>query len=419
LRKLTTILILLSIFGCKNQPNNKSLSLTEIENQPTESIFDLIINKKETAENLETEFNYDSISNLSEQDKLKFKKVGLNNGYYLTNYNFLKKPIDTLDFEIYYKMSFGDQLEKIVKTKDSTFELILSKKGSDGQQSWYMNTEFLNDSVFIQTNVFKETAKDGNHSMAYNIDSTVTFYKFKNLHYTEFKKDTFNIYKEYPIFHQELKDSVFKTQSNIFKINNIRCQWEYDVRYTDETNQNSKELFVDLIKQKLLKFNPKESILELDLSKFAYIPPKNIISLEYNNYPQTSTDKLEDVNSDGYDDIQFVTEIAGGGTNTDYATYLFNPNNKHFEYSEIFSGYNVNYNSEKNRISTFGKSSVEDYYYTYINLEKNKKDVLFIEKVRHYGDTIFYEKIINKNVVKQKRILISETEGWESYLERK
>jgi len=336
-------LFLIFIFGCKNQPNNKIASLTEIkteksEKQATESIFDLIINKKETAENLRKEFNYDSIISLTKEDKLKYKKIGLIDGYYLTNYNFLQKPFNSIDFEIYYKISFGDQLEKIVrrKQKDTIIELTLSQTGSDGQQGWYMNTEFLNDSIFIQTNVFKETAKDGNHSMAYAIDSTITTYNYnKWLNYRKIKIDSFNLYKEYPTYHKNLKGKIFKTQSNIFEVNNIRCQWEYEVKYTDETNENSKELMVNLINQRLIKFSPREYILDLDLSLF-YITPKNIVELEYNEYFDYTNDRLKDINFDGFNDFEFHENI--GGANQNYTVYLFNPNLKIFQYSKELSG---------------------------------------------------------------------------------
>ena len=167
-----------------------------------------------------------------------------------------------------------------------------------------------------------------------------------------------------------------------------------------------------------MKFSPREYILDLDLSKFIYLPPKSIAELEYNKYPDSSIDNLKDVNSDNYTDIQFMTEHAGGGANIGYATYLFNSKNEKFEYSEVFSGYNIEYDAEKNRISSFGKGAVNDYYYTFKNLEPNRKDIEFTENIRHYGDTIFYRKMIDEKVVKEMKIVLGEYENWEKYLQR-
>lgn len=190
------------------------------------------------------------------------------------------------------------------------------------------------------------------------------------------------------------------------------------MKYTDETNENSKEPLVNLISQKLITWKTKELLLDLDLSKFIYIPPQSISELEYNKYPDSSIDNLKDVNSDNYTDIQFMTEHAGAGANIAYTTYLFNSKNNKFEYSEVFSDYNIEYDPDKNRISTFMKSGVDDYYYRFKNLKENRKDVDFIENVHHSADTIFYTKMIKEKVVMEKKIVLGEYENWQKYLER-
>lgn len=419
--------MLFLIFGCKNQtqPNTKPIS-RNFQQQPqtkkTNPIYGLIIRKKETAKNLRIEFNYDSIISLTEDQKSKYKNIGLNDGYYLTNIEFLKKPIDSIYFKIYYNISFSDQLEKLVriKRKDTVFDLTLALTGGDGGQTWRQDLEFKNDSIFQVTRIFIETAIDNTHLMAYTTDSIIRKYKYDDrLNISEIKKDSFHIYKQQPIYHKNLKDKIFKTWSDVFTINEIKCQWEYEVKYTDETNENSKEPFVNLISQKLLSWKTKELLLELDLSKFVYIPPKSISELEYNKYPDSSIDKLIDVNSDNYIDFQFMTEHAGAGANIAYATYLFDSKNQKFEYSEVFSGYNIEYDSRTNRTSSFMKSGVGDYYYRFKNLKENRKDVDFIENVHHSNDTIFYTKMINEKIVKEKKIVLGEYENWVEYLERK
>ena len=427
MKKLITFLILLLIFGCKNQtqPRVESIpqnSKVKSQTNRVNPIFDLIINKKEKVEDLRKEFSYDSIVNLTEEEKSKYKKTGLEDGYYLINMDFLKKAIDSIEFEVFYKISYGSELEKLIriKQKDTVFDLSLAFTGGDGGQSWQGETEFLNDSIFQKVNVFTETAIDNTHLMAYDTDSIITKYRYDSkLNFREIKKDSFHIYKEYPTYHKNLKDKVFKTWSDVFTINGIDCRWEYEVKYTDETNENSKEPLVNLISQKLTTWRTKELLLDLDLSKFIYLPPKSIAKLEYNKYPDSSIDNLKDVNSDNYTDIQFMTEHAGAGANIAYATYLFNSKNNKFEYSEVFSDYNIEYDPDKNRISSFMKSGVDNYYYQFKNLKENRKDVDFIENIHQLSDTIFYTKMIDKKVVKEKKIVLGEYENWKKYLERK
>lgn len=421
----TTIVLLstLLIWSCKNEPKSKKETISQqyAQREDKNPIYDLIIRKKETGENLATEFSYDSISSLTEHEKSNFKKTGLENGDYLTSMNFLEKAIDSIDFKVYYKISYGSELEKLVRIKreDTVFDLSLAFTGGDGGQSWLGDTQFLNDSIFQKINVFTETAIDNTHLMAYNIDSIITKYQYdSNLNFREIKKDSFRVYKEFPTYHKNLKDSIFKTWSDIFKVNGIDCRWEYEVKYTDETNENSKALLVNLVSQKLHEWRTKDLMLELDLSKFAYIPPKNISKLEYNKYPNSSIDKIKDVNSDGFTDIQFVTERAGAGANIAYATYLFNKTDKMFEYSDVFSDYNIEYDSIKNRTSSFMKSGFGNYYYQFKNLNENRKDVEFVENVHHAADTIFYTKMVNEKIISEKKIVLKEYEDWKKYLER-
>ena len=174
-------------------------------------------------------------------------------------------------------------------------------------------------------------------------------------------------------------------------------------------------------------------LLDLDLEQFHFIyNPINIDILDHNNFtnrttgkyvtypaPYSYTNESLDVNRDGKFDFKFLTERAGGGANESHITYLFNPNSKSFEFSELFSGMNLEYNFEKNRISGFGKSGVNNYYYRYINLKSNKKEVAFIETVQHYGDTIFYKKLVEDKIIEEKKVVLGEYENFRDHLERK
>lgn len=236
-----------------------------------------------------------------------------------------------------------------------------------------------------------------------------------------------------PFYNKNLKDKTFKLWSEPFTINGMNCVWEYKVKYTNETDEKSTNIFVNLLEQKLINFKTKELLLNLDLDDFFFIfSPVDISILDNNNFEHSTTgnfitypapysynnDNL-DINKDGFYDFQFLTEIAGAGTNTYYKVYLFNPKNNQFDYSEVFSDYNIEYDSNKNRTSSFMKSGAGNYYYQFKNLKKNKKDVEFVENVHHYSDTIFYEKLINDKVVLEKKIILGEDGNWEKYLERK
>src|SRR5690606_1147599 len=201
----------------------------------------------------------------------------------------------------------------------------------------------------------------------------------------------------------------------------------------NETDEKSTDVFVSLLGQKLINFKTKKVLLNLDLDDFFFIfSPVDISILDNNNFenrttgnlitypaPYSYTNDSLDINKDGFYDFQFLTEIAAAGANTYYKVYLFNPKNNQFDYSEVFSDYNIKYDLDKNRTSSFMKSGAGNYYYQFKNLKKNRKDVEFVENVHHYSDTIFYEKLINDKVVLEKKIILGEDWNWEKYLERK
>jgi hypothetical protein len=405
------------MFGCKNQllPSKTGISA-----------FELINNKKQDPENISNSIhkNFDFSRRFSEKEvsvlKLDTSQIESNEYYFLTDQKFLKEEIKGISFLIYYKHKYGDQLEKIlrIKKKGLFTDITLSMTGGDGQDTYRLSSEFVNDSIFVKTYIHKITAIDNNHLMAYSTDSIVTSYKYDSkFNFTEINQESLNIYEECPTYYKELKGKTFKTWSSPFTINDLKYRWEYEVKYTDETDEESAELVVSIISQKLINMETRTSVLDLDSPEF-FAAPKNISKLENHIYPLFQND-LIDVNKDDYVDIQIVTEIAGGGANTSYASFLFDPTKKIFEYTPLFSGENIHYDLSKNRIAAFMKSSVMDYYYKYINLKPNRKEIDFVENVHHYEDTIFYEKVVNGKVIRKKKFTVSEYENVEQFLERK
>ena len=108
-------------------------------------------------------------------------------------------------------------------------------------------------------------------------------------------------------------------------------------------------------------------------------------------------------------------ERAAAGANETTAAYLFNPKNKKFELSKIFSGTNVEYDSKKNRISTMWKMGGGMYSFGYKNLNKNKKTVDFFEEIYQNQDTIIYTKSIGMKIIKRKRMIMKSEETQEDY----
>ena len=432
--KKTIILLLIIIFGCENRitknVDNIQISKVEIKNpknETKESIFEYIVNKKESPRNFPDSiaYKFDFSKRFTNKEisilNLDTMKIGLNEYYYLTDQQFLKNELDSISFIIYYKHMYGDELSKIlrIKRKDSVFDLPLSVSG--GCVSRYkLSTEFINDSIFIKTYTYKQTAIENTHLMAYATDSIITKYYYdENLNFKEIKKDSFDIYKKYPTFHENLKGKTFKTFSDIFSINGMKCHWEYEVKYTDETNENSKEYLVNIISQKLMKFSPREYILDLDLSKFEFRRTKNIVYLEYADYFNVTNDKLKDINFDGYDDFEFHDNV--GGANQNYTVYLFNPSLKKFEYSEELSGSSLGEGIEldkKKKIAIYsGKGGYGHYGFrkVHFNLDGSIKyeerfwneDLdyySFRDSINHYKYAFYYLKKKNNIILDSLRV---------------
>jgi hypothetical protein len=379
-------------------------------------IFDLIVSKKETPQNFPDSiaYKFDFSRRFTEKEitalNLDTTKIHLNQHFFLSNQKFLKKQVDSISFLVYHKHQYGDELSKIlrVKRKDTVFDLTLAVEGGDGNDHYEIETEFINDSIFVSKNTASSGdivySKNNGYESVYEYYYVIRTRKYlydKMLNLKLIQADTISYTKQLTYKNRKLTNELKISRSEPFTINNIKCYWEYAYKANDSIRKTDFKLFG----QKLRDFKTREILLDLDLSKFIDFFPYY-------------WDKV-DVNKDGNTDIQFTTEIAGVGANTGFASYIFDSTKKIFEYSDIFSGYNVDYDSEKNRISTFGKSAVNDYYFTIKNLKNNRREIDFIERVRHYEDTIFYEKIINGKIVEENKVVLGEYENWEQYLERK
>jgi hypothetical protein len=208
-------------------------------------------------------------------------------------------------------------------------------------------------------------------------------------------------------------DSIFLVKALPFEVNGIKCYWEFKVNKVGQGDKYGNNI---LILYEILRIVSSDKILfetanEIENSNNLH----SIKTIDYLKTHSTYDLECEDIDLDGYCDFKILIERAAAGANETYEVYLFNPKNKKFEHSEIFSGTNIEYDSEKNRISTMWKMGGGIYAYGYLNLKKNKKAVDFFEEIYQNQYTIRYTKSIGKKIIKRKRIIMKSFETQEDY----
>lgn len=198
------------------------------------------------------------------------------------------------------------------------------------------------------------------------------------------------------------KDSVFLVKGLPFEVNGIECYWEYKIEKTAHDDDNVS------IRSQTLKIIENNKIL-FETSRFS---EEDNLPVSEKSIVDSKAFNLEciDINADGYCDFKILIERAAAGANETYDVFLFNSQHKKFEFSELFSGTNVEYDKEKNRISFMWKNGAGMYSFGYKNLKKNKKDIAFFENINQNQDTIIYTKSIGKKIVKTKRVVFKREE---------
>ncbi|MEM1336308.1 MAG: DUF1573 domain-containing protein [Bacteroidota bacterium] len=164
--------------------------------------FDLLRKKKYVSDTLRKK-HFDFSKRFTKKEivalNLDTTKLDLNTYYVLADEKFLKEQTDSVFFLMYYRHTYGDQLEKIVriKRKDTVFDLTLSMIGGDGLDSYAKSTEFVNDSIFRVTSIESIALADDTYYMVDWIESIVTKYIYnQKLDLKEISKDTFNYRSE-------------------------------------------------------------------------------------------------------------------------------------------------------------------------------------------------------------------------------
>lgn len=102
-----------------------------------------------------------------------------------------------LNFIAYYRHSYGDQLEKIVRieSKDRSHDLVLCMEGGDSFTQ-RISTQFVNDSIFKETFVTIQSNHETGNDLEEVVDSVVTTSKYnKSFEFTEVKRDSIHFIK--------------------------------------------------------------------------------------------------------------------------------------------------------------------------------------------------------------------------------
>lgn len=292
-KNLHLLFITFLFFACNNKKAENSevvlqdsTSLPEnaehIKDPHPKTLFDLINNKKETAHNLPKDFDF--TNNYSEKEiralNLDPEKISANEYYFLSEQKFLKKDIEGLSFQIYYKHSYGNQLEKILRVQrtDTVFDIILSGKYNNGSDGSTLSTQFINDKTFRESLANIKTVKDEPHILAYTIDSLITIYNYdKQLNFIKNRNYELNFYKEIKENPETGKqDTLFEKIVSLGKIQNT--EFLSGVSYA-QYNKNFPETITIYSKNK-----NKKTRLETIETWGAYIDDMELFSMNNNHF---------------------------------------------------------------------------------------------------------------------------------------
>lgn len=200
----------------------------------------------------------------------------------------------------------------------------------------------------------------------------------------------------------EVQDTVI-VKSKVFEVNKLKCYWEYMAERLSRTTDQEHNL---RIIQMQLKEAGKERLLfapenSPDLSSSFY----GLTDLENNGDYVIS---CEDKNADSWCDYEILFERAAAGANTSTNVFLFDPKSGKFEYSQLFSGTNMEYDKDKNMITTFWKMSVDEYVITNTYLKADKKAIDYIIEEQYEADSVTVVKKRDGKIVSRRKVANGE-----------
>jgi hypothetical protein len=372
--------------------------------------FDLIQNKKETLKNL-----FQEIKNSRKLERNELYQIGVdsisveaNETYYIAPDAFLSRENPDGFGLIYYRQKYGDETTKIVRFigNDTVKEITLGMIGGDSD-SYRMTSEFVNDSIFVQSLVNQETIADTKDTMGYAFDSIVTKFKYnERFELDTISKDTFK-YKKYQFqrYNARIENHIFYGKP--FKINNLKCYWETTLEIIFDDDK--KPLKAKNIIKKLINSKTKKAIL---------VSQSDMIIGNETNLFDSLSDNFKDFNFDDYLDFTIYNSISSGATHAFYDNYIFNPKTKKFEYSKKLSGAEITINKTLRTASFFfymgrtyhlehiiyydanGKVLYEEKFIEELLKEKNTDDYYYLktyEKIKN-GKSILRKTEKDKNL---------------------
>ncbi|MBL7916232.1 MAG: hypothetical protein JNL49_14470 [Bacteroidia bacterium] len=192
-------------------------------------------------------------------------------------------------------------------------------------------------------------------------------------------------------------------KSKAFEVNKLQCYWEYTAQRLIRPSDQEHNLRIIQMQLKeagkdRLLFAPENSP---DLSSSFY----GLTDLENNGDYVIS---CEDKNADSWCDYEILFERAAAGANTSTNVFLFDPKSGKFEYSQLFSGTNMEYDKDKNMIKTFWKMSVDDYVMTYTYLKADKKQIDYIIEEQYEADSVTVVKKRDGKIISRRKMANGE-----------
>ena len=168
-------------------------------------LFNFIINKKEHPDSIHMKID---LKKWNDKETLKFlnldaNKIKSNEYYKESDEPFLEIAVDDNEafeakFKIYYKHSYGDRLEKIlrIQNKHKFTDLVLAMEGGDSFTERIF-TEFINDTIFKKTSMLIESNHETGNDLEFSVDSIITIYKYnKSFDFKEIEKDSTHYFRK-------------------------------------------------------------------------------------------------------------------------------------------------------------------------------------------------------------------------------
>jgi hypothetical protein len=381
---------------------SKDSLLINETNKHANYAFDLMNNHKESPRNFPK-----NINDLFPKPNPNYQpndttSIAFDGNYYPDELFMERNGVD-FSTQLYYKTLFGDEIQKVVRIahNNSIYDITLAMIGGDSN-SYELSSEFVNDSIFITTQVNGETIKDDNERMAYAYDSIIKKYKYNQfIELQLIEQDTFKYEKEYYSEFNQRKEK-HTLYSKPFKINDISCYWitELELRFDDKKQvrkgKNLNRRLVNSITKKVILTTDEDTVLENFTSGF-----------------DSLTENFFDFDFDGYLDFSIHNYNKSGASNSFYDNFLFNPKTKQFDYNKDLSGAEITIDKKLRTVHFFYKSGINNHLSKTIYYDGTGK-VLFTENIKtedvldkksnewHIKRT--YTKIKNGKIIEQKAI---------------